>query len=74
MPWAWLWWLFGRGLLPDLLGSVTERVGFSVYDFSYAASLAVMLGVFIYTLFVIAEKPRPLNPQALKQGFTLCLS
>lgn len=58
------------GLLPDLLGSVTERVGFSVYDVSYAASLAVMLGVFIYTLFVIAEKPRPLNPQALKQGFT----
>jgi MFS family permease len=58
------------GLLPDLLGSVTERVGFSVYDVSYAASLAVMLGVFIYTLFVIAEKPRPLNPQALKRGFT----
>ena len=70
MPWAWPWWLFGRGLLPDLLDSVTERVGFSVYDVSYAASLAVMLGVFIYTLFVIAEKPRPLNPQALKRGFT----
>jgi len=32
--------------------------------------LAVMLGVFIYTLCVIEEKPRPLNPQALKQGFT----
>ena len=60
----------GGGLLPDLLGSVTERVGFSVYDVSYAASLAVMLGVFIYTLFVIAEKPRPLNTQALKRGFT----
>ena len=58
------------GILPDLLGSVTERLGFSVYDVSYAASLAVMLGVFIYTLCVIEEKPRPLNPQALKQGFT----
>ena len=57
------------GLLPDLLGSAAKRLGFSVYDVSYAASLAVMLGVFIYTLFVIVEKPRPLNPQALTQGF-----
>ncbi|MBY5932579.1 MFS transporter [Tateyamaria omphalii] len=57
------------GLLPDLLGSLAERPGFSVYDVSYAASLAVMLGVFVYTLVVIEEKPRPLNPQALKQGF-----
>jgi MFS family permease len=32
------------GLLPDLLGPVAERLGFSVYDVSYAASLAVMLG------------------------------
>ena len=57
------------GLLPDLLGSVAERLDFSVYDVSYAASLAVMLGVFVYTLFVIVEKPRPLTPQTLKQGF-----
>ncbi|WP_037082249.1 MFS transporter [Neorhizobium vignae] len=57
------------GLLPDLFGSVAERLGFSVYDVSYAASLAVMLGVFVYTLFFIVEKPRPLNPHALKQGF-----
>ncbi|CDZ66003.1 Uncharacterized MFS-type transporter YxaM [Neorhizobium galegae bv. orientalis] len=56
------------GLLPDLFGSVAERLGFSVYDVSYAASLAVMLGVFVYTLFFIVEKPRPLNPHALKQG------
>mgnify|MGYP000409402823 CR=1 FL=1 len=61
--------VFG-GLLPDLFGSVAVGLGFSVYDVSYAASLAVMLGVFVYTLFVIVEKPRPLNPQALKQGFT----
>jgi predicted MFS family arabinose efflux permease len=61
--------VFG-GLLPDLLGGVAEGLGFSVYDVSYAASLAVMLGVFIFTLFFIVEKPRPLNPQALKQGFT----
>ena len=56
-------------LLPDLLGSAAEGLGISVYDVSYAASLAVMLGVFVYTLFYIVEKPRPLNPQALKQGF-----
>ncbi|MBT6543811.1 MAG: MFS transporter, partial [Rhodobacteraceae bacterium] len=61
--------VFG-GLLPDLFGSGATRLGFSVYDVSYAASLALMLGVFIYTLFVIVEKPRPLNAQALKQGFT----
>ena len=58
------------GLLPDLFGSAATRLGFSVYDVSYAASLAVMLGVFIYTFCVIVEKPRPLTPQALKQGFT----
>ena len=57
------------GLLPDLFGSAAEKLGFSVYDVSYAASVLVMLLVFVYTLFVIVEKPRPLNPQALKQGF-----
>ncbi len=57
------------GLLPDLFGSVAQRLGVSVYDVSYAASLAVMLGVFVYTLLFIVEKPRPLNPNALKQGF-----
>ncbi|WP_299944684.1 MFS transporter [uncultured Ruegeria sp.] len=57
------------GLLPDLLGSAAERLGFSVYDVSYVASLAVMFGVLFYTQFFIVEKPRPLNPQALKQGF-----
>ncbi len=57
------------GLLPDIFGSVAERLGVSVYDVSYAASLAVMLGVFVYTLLFIVEKPRPLNPNALKQGF-----
>lgn len=60
--------VFG-GLLPDLFGSVAKRLNYSVYDVSYAASLAVMLGVFVYTLIFIVEKPRPLNPQALKKGF-----
>lgn len=60
--------IFG-GLLPDLFGSVAKRLNYSVYDVSYAASLAVMLGVFVYTLIFIVEKPRPLNPQALKKGF-----
>ena len=57
------------GLLPDLFGSLAERRGLSVYDVSYAASFAVMAGVFVYTLCVIVEEPRPLNPQALKRGF-----
>lgn len=60
--------VFG-GLLPDLLGWLPRRLGFSVYDVSYVASLAVMLGVFFYTLFAIVETPRPLKPYALKQGF-----
>ncbi|MEL7150047.1 MAG: MFS transporter [Pseudomonadota bacterium] len=57
------------GLLPDLFGATAERLGTSVYDVSYAASLAVMLAVFVFTLFFIVEAPRPLNPQALRQGF-----
>ncbi|KIC40014.1 MFS transporter [Ruegeria sp. ANG-R] len=57
------------GLLPDLFGPTAARLGFSVYDVPYAASLAVMLGVFAYTLYFIVEKPRPLTPHALKRGF-----
>ncbi len=57
------------GLLPDLFGATAARMGLSAYDMSYAASLIVMLGVFIFTLIFIIETPRPLNPQALKQGF-----
>ena len=57
------------GLLPDVFGSAAEALGLSAYDVSYAASFGVMLGVFVYTLFVIVEKPRPLNPQALIRGF-----
>lgn len=58
------------GVLPDLFGAVAERLGFSVYDVSYAASLAVMLGVLVYTLLVIVEKPRPLTPRDVRQGFS----
>ncbi|MEM6637221.1 MAG: MFS transporter [Pseudomonadota bacterium] len=58
------------GLLPDLFGSAAEGLGVSIYDVSYAASFGVMLGVFAYTMFVIVEAPRPLNPDALRQGFT----
>ncbi len=57
------------GILPDLFGPAAERLGFSPYGVSYAASMAVMLGVFVYTLRVIVEKPRPLHLRALKQGF-----
>lgn len=57
------------GLLPDLFGPVAEGQGFSAYDVTYVVSLAVMFAVFIYTLFAIVEKPRPLNPRALKHGF-----
>ncbi|MCH2165734.1 MAG: MFS transporter [Marinovum sp.] len=57
------------GLLPDLFGSTAERLGASVYDVSYVASLAVMLGVFLYTWGAIEEMPRPLHPEALMQGF-----
>ena len=49
------------GLLPDLFGWMAEGLGFSVYDVSYAASMVVMLLVFIYTQLVIVETPRPLD-------------
>lgn len=57
------------GLLPDALGAIGLRHGISIYDVSYAASFVVMVGVLIYTIFAIAEEPRPLNPNALRQGF-----
>lgn len=57
------------GILPDAFGTIAQRHGFSIYDVSYAASFVVMIGMLIYTMFAIAEKPRPLNPDALKQGF-----
>lgn len=60
--------VFG-GLLPDAFGAIGNRHGISVYDVSYAASFAVMVGVLIYTVFAIAEEPRPLSRYALGQGF-----
>ena len=57
------------GLLPDVLGPVAESIGFSIYDVSYAASFGVMLGVFVFTMLVITEEPRPMSPGALRQGF-----
>lgn len=57
------------GVLPDLFGSTATRLGGSVYDVSYAASLAVMIGVLVYTLFFIVEQPAPLSRNALERGF-----
>lgn len=57
------------GFLPDMLGPVAERLGFSIYDVSYAASFGVMLGVFVFTKVAIVENPRPMNVTALKHGF-----
>ncbi|MBF9049157.1 MFS transporter [Roseobacter sp. HKCCD9010] len=57
------------GLLPDMLGAIGLRHGISIYDVSYAASFIVMVGVLVYTMFAIAEDPRPLNRNALRQGF-----
>ena len=57
------------GVLPDVFGAFATRAGFSVYDVSYGASFAVMLGVFAFTLLAISEVPRPRNLAALGQGF-----
>lgn len=57
------------GLLPDVLGSAAKSIGFSVYDVSYAASFAVMLGVFVFTVFIIVEEPHARAGNALRQGF-----
>lgn len=61
------------GLLPDAFGDVAVYRGFSVYDISYAASLIMMIVLFFFTLVAITEEPRPLNPKALRQGFTSVL-
>ncbi len=57
------------GVLPDVFGDVAERVGLSVYDVSYVTSFGVMLGVFVFTMFAIAEAPRPRTGNALWDGF-----
>lgn len=60
--------VFG-GLLPDIFGAVAKNLGFSIYDVSYVASFSVMLGVFVFTMLAIVEKPRPMNVTALIHGF-----
>ncbi len=60
--------VFG-GLLPDILGEVAKSLGFSIYDVSYVASFGVMLGVLVFTMLAIVEKPRPRDVTALMQGF-----
>ncbi len=59
------------GFLPDILGASAMKLGFGAYDVSYGASLAVMLGVFVFTVIYIEEKPRArqtVSIRALKQG------
>jgi MFS family permease len=58
------------GLLPDILGEVTKSLGFGIYDVSYLASFGVMLGVFVFTILAIVEKPRRRDITALMHGFT----
>ena len=57
------------GLLPDIFGAAANGLGFSIYDVSYAASFGVMLGVFVFTMLAIVEKPRPKDATALRPGF-----
>ena len=57
------------GLLPDMFGEGAERLGFSIYDVSYVASFGVMLGVFVFTMIAIVEKPRPMKARTLLQSF-----
>jgi len=52
-----------------MLGSAAKGIGLSVYDVSYAASFAVMLGVFVFTVFIIVEEPRARDGNAFRQGF-----
>ena len=56
------------GLLPDAFGDIAAQRGFSVYDVSYAASLIMMVVLFLYTTIAITENPSPLNRKALGQG------
>jgi len=57
------------GLLPDAFGATGLEYGISVYDVSYAASFAAMVGVLVYTMLAIAENQRPFEMNALRQGF-----
>lgn len=57
------------GLLPDAFGAMGLDYGHSVYDVSYAASFAAMVGVLLYTTLAIAENQRPFRLNALGHGF-----
>ena len=57
------------GLLPDIFGEAAKNLGFSIYDVSYVASFGVMLGVFVFTMIAIVEKPRPMKARTLLQSF-----
>ncbi len=57
------------GRLADVIGPGAEYFGRSAYDVPYAASFAVMLCVFLFTMLAIVEKPRPKTQGALRQGF-----
>jgi MFS transporter, DHA1 family, quinolone resistance protein len=57
------------GFLPDAFGAIGLEYGISVYDVSYAASFAVMVGVLFYTMLAITEKQRPLKLNGLRRGF-----
>lgn len=57
------------GVLPDVFGAAVQRFGVSIYDVSYVASFGVMLGVFVFTVLAIVERPRPRGGNALRQGF-----
>jgi len=57
------------GVLPDMFGPLAQSMGVSIYDVSYAASFAVMLGVLGFTIVAIVEPPRSMTPHALRDGF-----
>ncbi|TNJ39455.1 MFS transporter [Phaeobacter sp. B1627] len=57
------------GLLPDIFGEAAKSLGLCIYDVSYLASIIVMLGVFVFTILAIVEKPRPRDVTALMHGF-----
>jgi MFS family permease len=53
------------GLLPGLVGSEIPLIGQTIYDVSYVASIALTGVVVLYTVLLIHEPPRPLDPRAV---------
>lgn len=60
--------VFG-GFIADYFGSYMSTIGYGKYDAPLIANFVVSIFMLVYTILLIKEDDRPLNRQAIKNGF-----